>query len=213
MTGVLVLPQRQTVLAAKQAIEIALLSGGRFRLGVGTGWNYVEYEALGTSFGDRGRMLDEQVELLRKLWSGAIVDHTGPFHRVDRGALLPQAPSPIPFWFGGRSPAAIRRAAAHGDGFVFSPAADPIKALCAKLTEALDRNGRRAGFGIDVLTGFGDGPDHWHREIEAWSALGADSLSIRTQTAGSALLGEKPPGFTKPEQHIEALQQFMREVR
>jgi probable F420-dependent oxidoreductase len=138
MTGVLVLPQRQTVLAAKQAIELALLSGGRFRLGVGTGWNYVEYEALGARFEERGRMLDEQVEVLRELWSDALVDHTGRFHRIDRGVLRPQAAAPIPLWFGGRSPAAIQRAAAHGDGFLFSPAADPIKALCGKLTETLD---------------------------------------------------------------------------
>jgi probable F420-dependent oxidoreductase len=213
MTGVLVLPQRQTVLAAKQAIELAVLSQGRFRLGVGTGWNWVEYEALGASFAKRGRMLDEQVALLRKLWADEVVDYAGAFHRVDRAKLLPQAPAPIPLWFGGRSPAAIARAAAHGDGFLFSPgAAEPIKALCRTLTAALDAAGRRAGFGIDALIGFGEGPAHWQREARAWSALGADSLSMRAQSIGSAMLGEKAPGFTKPEQHIEALGEFMREV-
>ncbi len=213
MTGVLVLPQRQTVLVAKQAVEVAVLSAGRFRLGVGTGWNWVEYESLGSSFRDRGRMLDEQVELLRKLWGDALVDYDGAFHRIDRGGLLPRPTSPIPLWFGGRSPAAIRRAAEHGDGFVFSPAAEPIKELCRRLTDVLDANGRREGFGIDVLTGFGDGPDRWHREIDAWEKLGADSLSMRTMSAGATLIGEKAPGFTKPNQHIEALQTFMREVR
>lgn len=141
------------------------------------------------------------------------VDYGGAFHRIDRGALLPRPPSPIPLWFGGRTPAALRRAAEHGDGFLFSPAADPIKELCRRLTEALVANGRREGFGIDVLTGFGNGPDHGHREIEAWKALGADSLSIRTMTTSSMLLGERDPGFTKPRQHIEALERFMSEVR
>jgi probable F420-dependent oxidoreductase len=213
MTGVLVLPQRQTVLVAKQAAELALLSGGRFRLGVGTGSNHVEYQALGASFADRGRMLDEQVELLRKLWGESLIDYSGDFHRVDRAALLPRPASAIPLWFGGRGPAALRRAAAHGDGFLFSPASEPIKELCRQLTAALDTNGRREGFGIDVLTGFGDGPDHWQREVAAWEALGADSLSMRTMTTNSNLLGEQDPGFTKPQQHIDALQLFMREVR
>ncbi len=213
-TGVLQLPQRQTVLVAKQAAELALLSGGRFRLGVGSGSNYYEYECLGASFEDRGRMLDEQVELLRTLWAGGVVDYDGDFHRVDRAAMVPSPSSPIPLWFGGRSSAAIHRAAAVGDGFIFSPAHhDMVKELCRHLLAALDANGRREGFGIDVLTGFGAGPEEWHSEIEAWEALGADSLSMRTMTTGSAMFGEQDPGFTKPQQHIDALEQFMREVR
>jgi probable F420-dependent oxidoreductase len=212
-TGVLVLPQRQTVLVAKQAAELALLSGGRLRLGIGTGSNHVEYESLGVSFADRGRMLDEQIDVLRQLWGESVIDYCGDFHRIDRAALLPQPPSPVPLWFGGRSPAALRRAAAYGDGFLFSPANDWIKGLCGQLTETLDANGRREGFGIDVFTGFGDGPDHWHREIDAWGALGADSLSMRTMTTSSVMFGEQDPGFTKPQQHIDALESFMREVR
>lgn len=213
MTGVLVLPQRQTVIVAKQAAELAVLSNGRLRLGVGTGSNPVEYEALGASFEDRGRMLDEQVEVLRRLWTEPLVDYHGDFHRIDRAGLLPRPSAPVPLWFGGRSAPALRRAATHGDGFLFSPAIEPIKALCRQLTAALDANGRRKGFGIDVLTGFGNGPAHWHQEIEAWGALGADSFSIRTMTTGSKMLGEQDPGFTKPQQHIDALEQFMREVR
>ena len=213
VTGVLVLPQRQTALVAKQAAELALLSNGRFRLGLGTGSNPVEYESLGASFADRGHMLDEQVQVLRKLWGASVIDYTGDFHRIDRAGILPRPASSIPLWFGGRSAAAIRRAAEVGDGFLFSPANDAIKAFCVQLTEALDANGRRDGFGIDVFTGFGDGPDHWQREIEAWGALGANSLSVRTQTIGSVLLGEKDPGFTKPQQHVDALESFMREVR
>jgi probable F420-dependent oxidoreductase len=212
-TSVLVLPQRQTALAAKQAAELAVLSGGRLRLGVGSGNNYVEYDCLGASFEDRGRMLDEQVEVLRKLWGDSVVDFTGDFHRIDRAGVAPQPPTQIPIWFGGRSVAAIRRAAAVGDGFIFSPAADPIKEFCRQLTAELDANGRREGFGIDVLTGFGDGPDHWHREIAAWEALGADSLSMRTMSTSSMMFGEKDPGFTKPQEHIAALEAFMLEVQ
>jgi len=212
MTGVLVLPQRQTALVAKQAAELGVLSDGRFRLGVGTGWNYVEYEALGASFQTRGRMLDEQVDVIRKLWSESLTDYQGSFHRIDRVGILPKPSAPVPLWFGGRSEAAIRRAAAVGDGFLFSPASDPIKELCRRLTAALDANGRRDRFGIDVLTGFGDGPDHWHKEIAAWQALGANSLSMRTMSTGAAMVGETDPGFTRPQQHIDALETFMREV-
>jgi probable F420-dependent oxidoreductase len=213
MTGVLVLPQRQTVLVAKQAAELSILSGGRVRLALGTGSNHVEYESLGASFEDRGRVLDEQVEVLRKLWTEPLVDYDGEFHRIDRAALLPRPQAAIPLWFGGRSPAALRRAAAVGDGFLFSPASEPIQQMCRDLTTALEKNGRRKNFGIDVLTGFGDGPDHWHRAIETWSGLGADFLSMRTMTTSSLLLGEQDPGFTTPRQHIDALGRFMKEVR
>jgi probable F420-dependent oxidoreductase len=95
-TGVIILPQRQTALVAKQAAEVALLSRGRLRLGVGTGWNWVEYEALNESFGSRGKRLDEQVELLRQLWSGTPIDFEGRYHRVDRAGILPAPPGPIP---------------------------------------------------------------------------------------------------------------------
>jgi probable F420-dependent oxidoreductase len=213
MTGVLVLPQRQTALVAKQASELAVLSGGRLRLGVGAGSNHVEFESLGAAFKGRGRVLDEQIEVLRRLWGESLLDYSGDFHRINRASLLPRPESQIPIWFGGRSPAALRRAALLGDGFLFSPASEPIKELCRQLTAALDENGRRAGFGIDVLTGFGDGPDHWHREVGAWEELGANSLSMRTMSTGSTMLGERDPGFSTPQQHIDALELFMKEVR
>ena len=212
-TSVLILPQRQTALVAKQAAALDVLSGGRLRLGVGTGNNYVEYDGLGESFKDRGARLDEQVDVLRRLWREPVVDFSGKFHRIDRAGILPKPPTEIPIWFGGRSAPALRRAAAVGDGFLFSPASDPIKELCRHLTAELDANKRREGFGIDVLMGFGDGPDHWLQEIAAWEALGADSVSMRTMTTSSQMFGEKDPGFTKPQQHIDALEAFMREVR
>ena len=112
VTGILVLPQRQTVLVAKQAAELDLLSGGRLRLGVGTGWNFVEYESLGMTFEDRGQRFDEQIDLLRKLWSQPVLDFDGRYHRIDRAGLLPLPGRKIPIWFGAFTEVALRRAAA-----------------------------------------------------------------------------------------------------
>jgi probable F420-dependent oxidoreductase len=120
VTGILILPQRQTVLVARQAADLDLLSGDRLRLGVGIGWNYVEYTALGQDFHARGKRLAEQIELLRRLWEEPLVDFKGTFDRVDRAALNPRPRRRIPIWFGGFAEAALRRAAALGDGFIFS---------------------------------------------------------------------------------------------
>lgn len=213
MTGVLIAPQRQSALIAKQAAEIAILSDNRFRLGVGTGWNFVEYEALDMPFEPRGKMLDEQIEVFRALWSEDLVDFTGNFHRLDRVNALPRPNQPVPIWIGGGAPPALRRAAEVGDGFVFGSANRHSQEACRDLLERLDKTGRREGFGIDVLIGFGDGPNTWHQAIENWSALGADSLSVRAMTASSKMVGEADPGFTSPQQHIDALETFMNEVR
>jgi probable F420-dependent oxidoreductase len=212
MTGVLISPQRQSVLVAKQAAEVAILSGDRFRLGVGTGWNFVEYEALGMSFEARGHMLDEQIALWRQLWSGDVINFEGSFHQIDRGNCVPAPAKPIPVWFGGRSAAARRRAVALGDGFVFPTASRAAQESCAMLLEDLEANGRRSGFGIDALIGFGDGPETWHAAIAAWDELGADTLSVRAMSASSKSVGEVDPGFTSPQQHIDALEVFMAEV-
>ena len=121
--AVLVLPQRQTALVAKQAAEVDLLSGGRVVLAVGTGWNYIEYESLSAPFSDRGRRLDEQVDVLRRLWREPVVDYRGEFHRIDRAGILPRpARGTIPVWFGGGAKVALARAARTGDGFVFGSA-------------------------------------------------------------------------------------------
>jgi probable F420-dependent oxidoreductase len=128
-TGVLILPQRQTALVARQAADVDLLSGGRLRLGVGVGWSPVEYEALGQDFGSRGARQEEQIELLRRLFTDPVVDFAGRFDRVDRAALLPKPTRPVPIWLGGSSDKAFDRAARLGDGFFFlgggiHPAAD-----------------------------------------------------------------------------------------
>lgn len=113
-TGILILPQRQTALAAKQAADLDLFSDQRFRMGVGTGWNYVEYDALGVDYAARGKILDEQVALLRKLWSGDVISFDGAFHKVDRANLTYRPKRQIPIWMGGYADPAFRRAGAMG---------------------------------------------------------------------------------------------------
>jgi probable F420-dependent oxidoreductase len=120
MTGVLILPQRPTVLVAKQAADLDLLSGQRFRMGVGIGWNYVEYQALGQDFKTRGRKLDEQIVLLRRLWTEPLLSFDGSFDHLDRCGISPRPKRPIPIWSGGMSEPAFHRAARTGDGFIFS---------------------------------------------------------------------------------------------
>jgi probable F420-dependent oxidoreductase len=121
-TGILILPQRQTALVARQAADVDLLSGERLRLGVGIGWNHVEYEALGQSFKTRGRRQEEQVGLLRRLWTEPLVSFSGEFDRIDRACMNPRPARLIPIWFGGFSDPAYRRAARLGDGFIFTGA-------------------------------------------------------------------------------------------
>src|SRR6202165_5219483 len=117
VTGIIILPQRQTVLVAKQAAEVDLLTNGRFRLGIGLGWNTVEYEALGKNFSDRGVRSEEQVALLRRLWTEQSVTHDGPSERVTGAGLAPlPVQQPIPIWSGARSPRAFRRAGRLGAG-------------------------------------------------------------------------------------------------
>src|SRR5580692_6895723 len=118
-TGILVLPQRQTALVARQATDVDLLSGGRLRLGVGIGWNHVEYEALGQDFHTRGARQEEQIELLRRLFTEPVVDFSGRFDRIDRAALMPKPEGLIPIWLGGSGEKAYDRAARLADGFIF----------------------------------------------------------------------------------------------
>jgi probable F420-dependent oxidoreductase len=143
ITGILILPQRQTVLVARQAADVDLLSGGRLRLGVGIGYNPVEYHALGARWRTRGRRLDEQIPYLRRLWSGEPVTFAGEFDQIDRAAVCPAPSGPIPIWLGGSSEAAFRRAARLADGFVFGYGlSDQAVASWRRVRELLDEEGR-----------------------------------------------------------------------
>jgi probable F420-dependent oxidoreductase len=212
-TGVLILPQRQTALVAKQAIELDLLSRGRLRLGVGTGWNHVEYDSLGVPFADRGARLDEQVELLRRLWSDPVIEFSGKFHRIDRAGLLPQPARRIPIWFGGFTPVALRRAAKSGDGFLFGTSPSRMLGLLGQLREQLAQQGRsNTDFGVEAVVDYSDPHDSWRREIEQWRAAGGTHVSLRAMDTGSQLVGAKHVGYRGPRDYIEALEVFRREI-
>ena len=203
VTGVIILPQRQTALVAKQAAEVDILSGGRLRLGIGTGWNYVEYDSLNEDFTNRGKRQEEQVEVLRQLWDEPIVDIDGDWHRIDRAGLKPLPGRRIPIWFGGFSDPAFRRAARIGDGFVFGNGSPDARNTVETIRGYLDEEGRDPGsFGFEAMMNYGDGPENWAAEVERWRETGVDYVSMRTMNAG----------LESPRDHIEALERYWREV-
>jgi probable F420-dependent oxidoreductase len=188
VAGVLVLPQRQTALVAKQAAEVDILTGGRFRLGVGLGWNFVEFEALAEDFHDRGRRAEEQIEVLRRLWTEPVVDFEGRWHRIPRAGINPlPVQRPIPIWIGGSAEAAIRRAARLADGFFPQrPLEGGWPATMERFrgwVEEAARDPDEIGieWRIDVSSGT---PDDWRVEVEERRALGATQVSIQTMRGG-----------------------------
>lgn len=194
-TTVLVLPQRQTVLVAKQAAEVALLGGGRLRLGVGVGWNHAEYEALGADFHNRGRRVDEQINLLRRLWTEPLISSSGGrWHTLDRVGIAPLPPKPIPIWIGGGLGAAtLHRVARLGDGWMpMSLGADPA-AVIAQLHRYLQAAGRApSSLGIQGNVPGGGAPDDWIAAARRWADLGATHLSVPVSGRGgtrSAMAG------------------------
>jgi probable F420-dependent oxidoreductase len=212
-TGVLVLPQRQTVLVAKQAAELAILSEGRFRLGVGIGWNWVEYGALGVPFAERGKRLESQVEVMRRLWKEPVVEHEDTFHRIERAAIVPRPEQTIPIWFGGTGPASARRAARIGDGFIFGTTHESALETAAFLREEREAIGRGdSPFGCEALIGFGLGPGVWLEALDRWRAFGLTHLTVRTMSTGTRWNREPDPGFTKPQEHIASLERFIAEM-
>jgi probable F420-dependent oxidoreductase len=200
-TCVLLLPQRQTTLVAKQAAGVDLLCGGRLRLGVGIGWNEIEYISLGEDFHNRGRRVEEQIELLRRLWTEEHVDFHGRWHTIPDAGInpLPQQ-RPIPLWFGGQSEPVIRRAARVADGWM------PLFPLPGQAVPGLDLLNRclaeagrsRANFGLEARVNYADGAQAWERLLPAWHALGATHISLVTTGCGLEGAGA----------HIQALQRF-----
>lgn len=202
VTGILILPQRETALVAKQAATLDVLSGGRLRLGVGIGWNHVEYAALNQDFRTRGRRCEEQVALLRRLWSEPLVTFSGEWHTIPGAGINPlPVQRPIPIWFGGQADPVLRRAARMGDGWLprTSTPGESRPAL-EKLDRYLEEAGRsRAGFGIEPRLHYGDGgPDEWQALLGGWQALGATHASINTMGCGLAT----------PADHLAALRTF-----
>lgn len=202
VTGIIILPQRQTVLVAKQAAALDVLSGGRLRLGIGIGWNPVEYEALGQNFKDRGRRSEEQVQLLRKLWTQDLVTFDGRWDKVTDAGINPlPIQRPIPIWFGATDERALRRLAKLGDGWFPLMAADE---KCRAALEKIRGYAREAGrdpkkIGIEGRISYGQGsPDAWLKELAAWRKLGATHLSFNTMKAG----------LSSPGAHIDAIRRF-----
>jgi probable F420-dependent oxidoreductase len=201
-TGIIILPQRQTVLVAKQAATVDVLSGGRLRFGIGIGWNPVEYEALGQDFKNRGQRSEEQVEVLRQLWTQELVTFKGRWHTVTDSGINPlPVQRPIPIWFGGTDDRALRRLARLGDGWF--PLMNPDE-KCRDAIEKVRSYARDAGrdpekIGIEGRISHGSGSEEaWRKELQAWQSLGATHASFNTMKAN----------LRSPAAHIDALRRF-----
>ncbi len=188
VTGIIILPQRQTALAAKQAAEVDLLTGGRFRFGVGLGWNAVEYEALGMDFTTRGRRIEEQVTLLRRLWTEQTVTFEGEYERVTGAGLAPlPVQRPIPIWFGAQSPRAYQRAGQLADGWFPQVQPGPKLDEARATVEAAARSvGRDPGcIGMEGRVSWTkDGLPALVERAGRWRDAGATHLSVNTMGAG-----------------------------
>jgi len=202
VSAVIILPQRQTALVAKQATEVDILTGGKLRLGIGVGWNSVEYEALGMDFHTRGRVVEEQIEVMRLLWSQEVISYKGNYHTINDAGLNPlPVRRSIPIWTGGSADILLRRTARLGDGWF--PQGQPNDQMCETI-ERLHNYIREAGrdpssVGIEArVEASDDDPDEWLRQTKAWQALGATHIAINTMKAG----------FTSPDQHIAAIRRY-----
>jgi probable F420-dependent oxidoreductase len=198
-TGIIILPQRQTALVAKQAATLDVLSGGRLRFGIGIGWNEVEYIGLNENFRNRGKRVEEQVELLQQLWTKELITFQGQYHTIPDAGLNPlPVQQPIPIWYGGHAEAVMRRLAKNGAGWMpnfrtLAEAQPTLEMLDRFLAEA----GRtRADIGIEPRLNYGDGnPDRWRTWLAEWQSAGATHASINTMGCG----------FRTPADHLDAL--------
>ncbi len=206
-TGIVILPQRQTALVAKQAAAVDVLSGGRLRLGVGVGWNAVEFEALGESFKNRGKRVEEQIEVMRALWARELVTFEGQWHRVPDAGINPLPPRrSIPIWMGGESEVVVQRTARLADGWMphFRPGPE-AQAVVDRLHGLVKQAGRDpVRFGIEGRMTLSQVPAaQWPGELRAWKAMrGITHLCINTMGLG---LGT-------PDQHVRMLERFKKET-
>lgn len=206
-TGIVILPQRQTALVAKQAAAVDVLSAGRLRLGVGIGWNHVEYEALGENFRNRGRRIEEQITLMRRLWTEDLVTFDGRYHNVQQAGINPlPVQRPIPVWLGGMADAVLRRVASTADGWFpqFRPGPDATATL-DRLRRYISEAGRSVDdVGIEGRISLFNTPEaEWRAALDAWRDLGATHVSVNTMNAGLA----------SPQAHIDAIARFIAAAR
>ena len=187
VTGVIILPQRQTALVAKQAAEVDLLSSGRFRLGIGVGWNAVEYEVLGEDFSNRGKRSEEQIEVLRRLWTEEAVTFDGKYHKVIGAGIAPlPVQRPIPVWIGAASTPGYERAGRLADGWFPmmdpGPKLDEARAVVERAAEAAGRDPK--AIGMEARVEWRSDTDGVVTDVAAWAEVGATHLSINTMRAG-----------------------------
>ncbi|MEE8518412.1 MAG: LLM class F420-dependent oxidoreductase [Dehalococcoidia bacterium] len=206
VTGIVILPQRQTALVAKQAAEVDVLSNGRLRLGIGLGWNAVEYESLGENFHDRGKRSEEQIEVMRALWRNDIVNYEGKWHTIPGAGISPRpVRGDIPLWFGGgREEVTLKRIARLGDGWI--PQGQPDDQMAGKLEHFRDLV-REAGrdtkdVGIEARANMADGLEAAVMASRAWDELGVTHVGVNTMKAG----------YKSVDDHIEALRSFKEAV-
>jgi probable F420-dependent oxidoreductase len=200
-TAVIILPQRQTVLVAKQAAEIDVLTNGKFRFGIGIGWNAVEYEGLREDFHNRGRRFEEQIQLMRRLWTEPVLTFEGKYHKITSAGINPlPVQRPIPIWIGGSAEPALKRAAELADGIMVQR---PLEGGWPATLEKIRKWRAAAGkdpndLGIEARIQLGSGtPDDWRKQFDTWRGLGATHINVNTMGAG--LIG--------PDAHIDRLAQ------
>ena len=205
ITTVMILPQRQTVLVAKQAAELAILSNNRFKLGIGVGWNAVEYTGLNENFKNRGKRQEEQVELMRLLWESEVLEYKGDYHHIDKASINPRPSKSVPIWFGGGAPQLIERCADFGDGWI--PLMGPNEA--ARKTLAAIKEKRKSkgldwdNFGVQAQAQYAGGDaERWNKHAEKWCNLGASHLAIATHNA-------EP---TNVEGHLDRIKEYLNAV-
>lgn len=202
ITGIIILPQRQTALFAKQAATLDILCGGRLRLGVALGWNKVEYQSLNKDFHNRGQRFEEQIQVLRKLWTQELVSFKGRWHNIPDAGLNPlPVQQPIPLWFGGHADPVLRRVAKMANGWLpnYRTPEDASEAL-DKLQDFIEKEQRSlAEIGMEPRLRYEEGnSEEWLKIAHSWQSAGATHLTVIT-------MGQ---GFSKPEEHIRAMQDY-----
>ena len=203
-TAILILPQRQTALVAKQAAELDVLSSGRLRLGVGIGWNKMEFDALHQNFHNRGRRVEEQIDVMRQLWSNELVNYDGEWHKIEDAGINPlPIQRPIPVWIGGFVEPAIARAGRIADGLLTNPRVGPgdeANRHYEIFHEAAVKAGRdisKIGYEATILTE-DRGPQAWAADAETWKQMGASHITVRTMASG----------LSSSEEHLAQLRKF-----
>lgn len=209
---IVILPQRQTALVAKQAASLDVLSNGRLRLGIGVGWNPVEYEALGENFHNRGKRSEEQIEVMKLLWSQPHVEFEGKYHTIPNAGINPlPVQRPLPVWLGGGADETLDRIGRLGDGWLniyvspknAQPALDKIRAGA----ERAKRD--PAQIGLDCWTGFGGSPDEWRNTIEGWRKLGATHITLNTAFGRGHIQGRAGKNAAA---HLEIIERYITAV-